>query len=188
MRKTIIISLLVLLGPVLHAQPTEYSVKAGIVNAQGDMVNLTQRHLGYFFEGGAKFTFAEPDLSIYVHAGHLTVRAKKEVAANNCDVKDAYFGVDLLYPFKNAAFTIFTGPTLNTFDVKAMATGGYPDTSWKFGWRLGAKYQVTKNVGVDAVYNFAEWTKFQTKTVSRALNPIAAYRPSWVTIGVSYTF
>jgi len=188
MRKTIAISLLALLGSVLPAQSTEYSVKAGLTNAQGDMVNLTQRHLGYFFEGGVKFTLTEPDLSLYVHAGHLIVRAKKDPLANNVDMKDTWVGVDLLYPVKRTPLTIFTGPTLNSFDVKATKTGSYPDTSWKFGWRVGAKYQISKQFDVSAVYNFAEWTKFQTKTAAGATNPTAAYRPSWVTVGVSYTF
>ncbi|MDP2875147.1 MAG: outer membrane beta-barrel protein [Holophaga sp.] len=188
MRKFITLSLLALVGSVLPAQSTEYSVKTGLVNAQGDMVNLTQRHLGYFFEGGVKFTLTEPDLSLYVHAGHLTVRAKQEDLANNCDVKNAWVGLDLLYPVKTTGLTIFTGPTLNTFDVKAQKTGAYPDTSWKFGWRLGTKYQITKSVAVDAVYNFAEWTRFQTKDRLGALQPMAAYRPSWLTVGVSYTF
>lgn len=188
MKKILAACVLGLLGASLSAQSTEYSLKAGLVNAQGDMVNLTQRHLGYFFEGGVKFTLSEPNLSFYLHGGHLIVRANKEPNTNYVDFKDTWVGADLLYPIGTTKITLFTGPTLNSFDVKAMKTGAYPDTSWKFGWRVGGKYTITKHLSADLVYNFAEWTRFQTKNFNGTLNPVGAYNPSWLTAGVSYTF
>lgn len=188
MKKTIAFSLLALLGSALPAQSTEYSLKTGLVDAQGDMVNLTKRHWGYFFEGGVKFTLAQPELSFQVHAGHLIVRAKKQPGTNYVDFKDTWIGADILYAVKDTKFTVFTGPTLNSFDVKAMNTGAYPDTNWKFGWRVGTKYQISKHFATDVVYNFAEWARFQTKNANGSLNPVAAYNPSWFTVGVSYTF
>jgi hypothetical protein len=187
MKKGTIIGLLVLLGPALQAQVTmDYRLKTGLVSAVGDMVNLTNRHLGYFFEGGVNLDLQSPKLALFAHVGHLAVRRDELDAGNYADVKNTWVGVDLLYPV-NKKFDLFTGPTLNTWDVTAL-TGPYDDTSWKLGWRLGGRYAFTKHWGVEGIYNIAEYARLQRKNRNGTLKPVEALRPSWFTVGVSYTF
>lgn len=187
MKKSTIIGLLVLLGPALQAQTTvDYRLKTGLVSAVGDMVNLTNKHLGYFFEAGANFGLKDPDLAFYAHVGHLQVRRDTFDAGNYADVKNTWFGVDLLYPV-NKQFDLFTGPTLNSWDVTAL-TGPYEDTSWKLGWRLGGRYAFGQHWGVEGIYNFAEYARLQRKNRNGTLRPVEALNPSWFTIGVSYKF
>jgi len=187
MTKGTLIGLLVLLGPALQAQTTvDYRLKTGLVSALGDMVNLSNKHLGYFFEAGANFGLKEPDLAFYGHVGHLQVRRDTLDAGNYADVKATWFGVDLLYPV-NRSFDLFTGPTLASWDVTAL-TGPYEDTSWKLGWRLGGRYAITPRWGVEGIYNLSEYGRIQRKNRNGSLRPVEALRPSWFTVGVSCRF
>jgi len=187
MKKSTIIGLLVLLGPALQAQATmDYHLKAGLVSALGDMLNLTNKHQGHFFEGGVSFNLKNPELGLYVHLGHLVVRRDKLDSGNFCDVKNTWAGVDLQYPV-NKSFGLFTGPTMNQYDVTAL-TGPYTDTNWKLGWRVGGKYAITKNWSVEGIYGFSEWTRIQRKNRNGTLKPLEALNPSWFTVGAAYTF
>lgn len=187
MMKRTIIGLLVLLGPALHAQATmDFKLKTGITSAVGDMVNLTNRHLGYFFEGGADVHFKGPDLKLFAHLGHLQVRRDELDAGNYADVKNTWFGVDLMYPVTNK-FDLFTGPTMNSWDITAL-TGPIDDTSWKFGWRLGGRYAITSKWGVEGIYSLAEYARVQRKNRNGTARPAEALNPSWFTVGVSYKF
>lgn len=187
MTKRMIIGVAMMLGLALQAQTTvDYRAKAGLVSAQGDLLGLTNRHQGYFLEVGANMALKDPDLGLYFHLGHLVIRRDTLDAGNYCDAKDTWFGLDLQYPVTKQ-FSLFTGPTLNQWDITAL-TGPYPDTTWKFGWRLGGRYEISKKWSVEAVYSISEWTQLQLKNRNGSLRPLENVSPSWFTVGASYTF
>jgi len=187
MNKRTIIGLALTLGVALQAQTTiEYRAKVGLVSAQGDLLSLTNRHQGYFFEVGANLSIKDPDLGLYFHLGHLVVRRDALDSGNYADVKDTWFGLDLQYPV-TSKFGLFTGPTLNQWDVTAL-TGPYPDTNWKLGWRIGGRYSVTKSWSVEAIYSLSEWTQLQRKNRDGTLRPTRNMAPTWFTVGAAYTF
>lgn len=182
-----IIAAVLTLGVGLQAQTTvDYRAKAGLVSAQGDLLSLSNRHQGHFLEVGANLAIKEPELGLYFHLGHLVVRRDALDSGNYADVKNTWAGLDLQYPV-TSRFGLFTGPTMNQWDITAL-TGPYPDTGWKFGWRLGGRYAVTKTWSVEAIYSFSEWAQVQRKNRNGTLKPTENMAPSWFTIGAAYSF
>jgi hypothetical protein len=187
MNKSVIISLALVSGIALCAQSTvDFRAKAGLVSAQGDLLSLTNRHQGRFFEAGANLSIKDPDLGLYFHVGHLVVQRDELDAGNFADAKNSWLGLDLQYPV-TSKFGLFTGPTMNLWSVTAL-TGSYPDSSWKMGWRVGGRYTVAKNWSVEAVYSLSEWTQLQRKNRNGTLRPPENLAPSWFTIGAVYSF
>lgn len=187
MKKGTIIGVLLLAATALQAQSTlTYQVGGGYVSAQGDMLTLTNLHTGYFGEVGATFGLKNPDLGLRAHAGHLVVRRDQSVIGNYCDVKNTYFGLDLLYPV-TPKLAFFAGPTMNQFDITSRL-GPYADTNWKLGWRVGGSYAITNHWSAGATYSFSEWTLLQPKSATGTLLASRPVNPSWLTVNVAYTF
>lgn len=193
MNKTIFLAVAALVGSALQAQTSyQFQGKLSIASAQGDLLSLTGKQQGHAFEGGIQIKLTQPELNLYVHGGHLVVRRNDVAGMNNADAKTTWVGLDLNYDV-NERITIYTGPTLNSWDIVTKATGSYPDTNWHLGWRAGLGYQINAKWGVDACYSFSEWSRVQQKSVTGSnVGPVAnqpwRINPAWFTVGATYKF
>ncbi len=188
MKKTLFLAVAALVGASLHAQSSYFfQGKLSIASAQGDLLSLTQKQQGHAFEGGIDIKMAQPDLNLYVHAGHLVVRRNDVLGANNADAKNTWVGVDLKYPVTEKIH-LYTGPTLNTWDIVTKRTGGLPDTAWHLGWRLGMTYQLTDRWGIDANYAASEYARVAIKRADGSTERMWRVNPAWFTVGATYKF
>lgn len=184
-----ILGLLVLAGTALQAQTSfDYRAKLGLVSAQGHLLGFTGKHQGYFYEVGVGMNIKDPDLNLYFHAGNLNVGRDDSETANFAKAKNFWFGMDLQYPVTEK-FSLFTGPTMNMWDITPRIGKPYPGNSFKMGWRLGAKYHIYKRYSVEALYGLSEYGNLQLRDMSgNYTGRSMARHPSWFTLGVTYQF
>lgn len=188
-----ILGLLVLAGAALQAQTTfDYRAKLGLVSAQGHLLGFTGKHQGYFYELGVGMNLKDPDLNLYFHAGNLNVGRDDSATANYAKAKNFWVGLDLQYPVTEK-LSLFTGPTMNQWDITPRVGRPYAGNSFKMGWRLGAKYHLHKRYSVEALYGLSEYGNIVLRnldgtTPTSTSNNTRARHPSWFTMGVTYQF
>lgn len=194
MKKFVLSGMALLAGASLSAQDGwEYRLKGGFISAQEDMVRLTREHQGLFGEISARRSLNAEGLGLNFHGGHLAVYRKDVAVAttdpgsDTADVKNSWVGMDIYYPVKGG-FHLYTGPTLNIWDIVAKTAGKRADSSAKFGWRAGGAYPFLKRWAVDLNYNVAEWTLYTPRLAETTPKQAVRRNPSWVSIGVSYKF
>lgn len=163
---------------------TEFSVKAGLINSQGDLRTMTKQPLGYGGELGWDLKpTKDMGIGIGANAGFLLVRGKK-ADYETFDAKATYGGVDLIYAAGNTPLTIRTGLQMISWDVTSLqpslGTGAQGETAWKLGFRFGLEYRFTKEWSVSSMYSFSHW---KTDT-----NANTTSNPSFVTLMVGYKF
>jgi len=194
MKKFVLSGMALLAGAALCAQEGwEYRLKGGIVSAQEDLVRLTREHNGIFGEISARKALNAEGLALNFHGGHLAVYRKvvdvpaTDPGSDTADAKNSYIGLDISYPV-TSGFRLYTGPTLNVWDIVAKTAGKRPDSSVKFGWRGGASYAFLERWAVDVSYSVSEWTRYQPRLAETTPNQQVRRNPTWVSIGVSYKF
>lgn len=163
---------------------TEFSVKVGLINPQGDLRTMTKQPLGYGGELGYDLKPTKAmGIGLGVNAGFLLARGKKE-SFETFDAKATYAGLDLIYAAGETPLTIRTGLQLISWDVTslqpAIGTGAQGETTWKLGFRFGLEYRITKMWSVSSMYNFSHWKSDTTANTSS--------NPSFVTLMVGYKF
>jgi opacity protein-like surface antigen len=164
---------------------TEYSLKVGLVNPQGDLRTMTDKALGYGGELGWDFKpTKDMGVGFGLNAGYIVARGKKE-SRETFDAKATYAGVDLIYALGDHPLTIRTGLQVISWDVTSLQpavamTGAQGETTWKLGFRAGLEYRFLKIWSVTAMYDFSHW-----KTDTDANTNI---NPSFVTLMVGYKF
>lgn len=170
----------------LHAADgdSEYSLKVGLVNPQGDLRTMTDKALGYGGELGWDFKpTADMGIGFGLNAGYIVARGKKETR-ETFDAKATFAGVDLIYPLGATPLTLRAGLQVISWDVTSLqptlGTGAQGETSWKLGFRAGLEYRFAKAWSVTGMYNFSHWkTDIDANTSSN---------PSFVMLTVGYKF
>lgn len=163
---------------------TEFSVKAGLINPQGDLRNLTRSSIGFGGELGYDIVpTKEAGVGVGFNAGFLSCKAKDK-AFETFTAKATYGGIDLIYALGETPLTLRTGLQLISWDVTsikpASGTGAQGETTWKFGFRAGAEYRFTKEWSATAMYSFSQWRTDPDNNV--------AINPSFVSVMVGYKF
>lgn len=163
---------------------TEYSVKGGLINTQGDLRTITKNAFGYGGELGfdVKPT-KEMGIGYGFNAGYLVARGKVQ-SSTTYDAKATYGGVDLIYAIGATPLTIRTGLQFITWDVTALnppvGTGAQGETAWKLGFRFGAEYRFNKEWSVSAMYNISHW--------KNDLDANTGVNPSFIALMAGYKF
>lgn len=164
--------------PLMAEGPLSYYVQGGLINSQGDMRTLSKNPIGYGGEVGMQYNPADLGIGLIGHVGFLVSPMKtKSADANNYTVKAGHFGFGLAYPLGKLPMTLEASLMMHSFDVANgyMAGGGtLPDTSWKLGLRLMARYSITKQWGAGLGYTASEW--------------VAGKNPSYMTVCAVYKF
>lgn len=170
----------------LHAAggDTEYSLKVGLVNPQGDLRTMTDKALGYGGELGWDFKPSKDmGIGFGLNAGYIVARGKKE-SRETFDAKATFAGVDLIYALGETPLTLRTGLQMISWDVTSLqpifGTGAQGETAWKLGFRFGLEYRFTKAWSVSGMYDFSHW-----KT---DMNANTGSNPSFATLMVGYKF
>jgi hypothetical protein len=163
---------------------TEFSVKGGLINPQGDLRNLTRSATGFGGELGYDFVpTKEMGVGIGFNAGFLSAKGKKE-AFETFTAKATYGGIDLIYAIGDTPLAIRTGLQLISWDVTSLkpssGTGAQGETGWKFGFRVGGEYRINKEWSASALYSFSQWKSDVVAEV--------AVNPSYVSLMVGYKF
>jgi len=181
----------VLLGALLGtaamcaaAEGSEYSIKGGLINPQGDLRNLTRSSMGYGAELGYDLLPTKDDaVGFGFNVGFLSAKGKVK-PFETYTAKASYGGVDMIYAVGQTPLTIRAGLQLISWDVTSLkpviGTGAQGETSWKFGARVGAEYRIGKQWSAMAMYTFSQWKSDVDANV--------AVNPSFVSVMVGYKF
>lgn len=181
----------VLLGVLLgtaavaaSAEGTEYSVKGGLINPQGDLRKLTQSSTGYGAELGYDILPTKDEaVGFGLNIGFLSAKGKVK-PFETYTAKASYGGADLIYAVGQTPLTIRAGLQMISWDVTslkpAIGTGAQGETSWKFGARVGAEYRFGKQWSATAMYSFSQWKSDVETNV--------AVNPSFLSVMVGYKF
>lgn len=163
---------------------TEFTVKGGLFNPQGDLRKMTQNAIGYGGEVGWDLKpTKDMGIGVGLNAGFVLARGKNK-SYETYDAKATYGGLDLIYPAGETPLTIRAGLQLISWDVTsikpAVGTGAQGETSWKLGFRFGLEYRINKDWSVSGMYNFSHWKS--------DLDANTGINPSFVTVMAGYKF
>jgi len=163
---------------------TEWSVKGGLVNPQGDLRTLTKNAVGLGGELGFDILpTKEAGVGFGFHAGFLSAKGKKQ-EFETYTAKATHGGVDLIYALGQSPLTIRTGLELVSWDVTSLkpklGTGAQGETTWKFGFRAGGEFRFNKQWSLTAMYSFSQWKSDTDANI--------AVNPSFVSLMAGYKF
>ncbi len=163
---------------------TEFSVKGGLFNPQGDLRSMTKNGIGYGGEVGWDLKPSkELGVGFGLNAGFALARGKN-MPYETYDAKATYGGLDLIYPAGTTPLTIRAGLQLITWDVTSIkstvGTGAQGENAWKLGFRFGLEYRLTKDWSVSGMYSFSHWKS--------DLEANTGINPSFVTLMAGYKF
>jgi len=217
--KTIVsaLGLLMASGASLGAQDFEQTVKAGLINPQGDMRVLTQSPLGFGLEYNLDLKpTAEAGIGIGMVAGWFNAPGKKVHGAflqpngaptdsngnvdpmyvdGTCNIKAAYVGADILYAVTGTPVTIRTGPTLVTWDITQRYPAGtingivYGGAMGETTWKLGWRLGADYRISKEwcASIMYSQAHWLNTTSSVNSANVFQS-NPSWVTLMAGYKF
>jgi hypothetical protein len=163
---------------------SEYSIKGGLINTQGDLRTTTKNALGYGGELGfdVKPT-SEMGVGYGFNAGYLIARGKIQ-STTTYDTKATYGGVDLIYAVGATPLTIRTGLQFISWDVTALnptvGTGAQGETAWKLGVRFGLEYRLNKEWSMSGMYSISHW--------KNDLDANTGVNPSFISLMAGYKF
>jgi hypothetical protein len=174
----------------------------GFTLAQGhahDMTETTWAGLGAFAgEFGLQFNIPRSNTQMRPNFGIAKINAGNTPS----DVKSVYslmgiyVGFDVVYkPFKNLAPDLFlaSGPSFHVWNVDLAnpKPGEIPpqgDTGLKFGWRIGAGYEINSKFKAELDFVLTEWRKIDPDITTVWIPGFNPSRPAYFTLKGIYCF
>jgi len=199
----------VLLGSLLVSSATvsragdepKFFVGAALANVQGSIKTLTNNSMGYEINGGVEFAFQEK-MNLRTTAA-INLLPGKSQGGHNFGLRGYQVAADLVFasPFPHTDFilglsaqrwqyqlTLDEGVdnpyvSQNTGSVVWPASSAYSFVPGvKLGFRMGAEYKINDHVLVELLFQ-------QTELGSMNGDPSFFNKnPSWLQVGVKYTF
>jgi len=189
-------------------------IAMGFNFAHGHAHDMTQKTWGglssFTAEFGIQFKHPQSNISVRPNFGYVKMTGndptvelpapdptKPKTGLETYDLMGLYVGAELVHtPFKKLPISITAGPSFFTWNVDQRAATGNPnqgDKGMKFGWRLGAGYDITPKYRVELAYTWTEW-----RTISSLRKPQSVYsvwvpgynpsRPAYFCLKASYSF
>jgi hypothetical protein len=167
--------------------------------AQGHSHDMTQKTWGglgaFAGEFGLQFDIPRSNVQMRPNVGVAKILSGKptEEQPELYDLMGIYLGFDIVYkPFKMAPnLFLATGPSFHVWNVDRVQPppgllAAQGDTGVKFGWRLGAGYEINSKFRAELGFALTEWRKDPDITEwIPGLNPS---RPAYFTLKGIYCF
>jgi hypothetical protein len=203
-------------GP-LAAQDSgpKFDLTASLLGAQNSLKKVTHQDLAYGLGLGVKFILPKVEVPMKVGLATYDMPGKQSGTIKS-SLKLTQFYTDFYLTSTLPAWSVKFGFSANKYRVSNSGTetwvtdptnpGGFmPESAWavtqdkglKLGYRLGVDYNWSKHWGAELLFQLTELSGGEGKTImvdgwygpeAKLLPNTGAVNPSWLQLGVRYTF
>lgn len=196
------LSLLSLLALPLAAQSTGFSVGGALIYAPkayfGALDKVTHNDSGFLITGAYTLKASDSDVAGRVSVSYATLPGKAHGALGlSTDLNLLQLSGDVIFPTSVSNLSGVVGLSLNSYSVKnsgvESATASDVDNHFpvkdgkglKGGFRVGVEYAFTKAVKAEILL---QQTELGGQNAHDPVLRIGGVNPSWLQLGVSYSF